>query len=291
MSIAVLGGAWPRVQLRLHAFMAIVAATTCWHAAAQNLIGNGSFEAMPEAPPRIDCCAELGTVGAGSDAIAPWTVSGAGVELRGRSIECPAGGANGQRWIRLGTGTAGGSVEQSFPTEAGRRYICRFRRWVQASPGPTVPIQVVGPGFSVFMHLPSDGPVCEPAVAGTSSVQFDAIAGDSSIRFAYGGGPAMWNVSIDEVVIVPVEDCDGDGIVDGLAIQDGVAEDADDNGIPDTCDCLGDANGDRRVDGFELSMLLGNWNGAIPAALDFDGNGIAGGADLAALLGAWGPCR
>ena len=96
---------------------------------------------------------------------------------------------------------------------------------------------------------------------------------------------------IDEVVIVPVEDCDGDGIVDGLAIQDGVAEDADDNGIPDTCDCLGDANGDRRVDGFELSMLLGNWNGPIPAALDFDGNGIAGGADLAALLGAWGPCR
>ena len=55
--------------------------------------------------------------------------------------------------------------------------------------------------------------------------------------------------------------------------------------------CLADLNGDRVVNGADLSTLLGAWgpcSGSCPA--DITGDGTVGGADLAALLGAWGPC-
>jgi len=34
--------------------------------------------------------------------------------------------------------------------------------------------------------------------------------------------------------------------------------------------------------------MLGQWDGA--GSGDFDGNGVVDGADLAQLLGYWGPC-
>ena len=43
-------------------------------------------------------------------------------------------------------------------------------------------------------------------------------------------------------------------------------------------DCPGDSNGDNIVDATDLGFLLNNWNS------------VSGGADLAALLAAWGPC-
>ena len=46
-----------------------------------------------------------------------------------------------------------------------------------------------------------------------------------------------------------------------------------------------DLNRDGRVDGADLSMLLGAWGTAGDA--DFDGNGIVDGADLTTMLGAW----
>ena len=46
-----------------------------------------------------------------------------------------------------------------------------------------------------------------------------------------------------------------------------------------------DLNRDGRVDGADLSMLLGEWGTAGDA--DFDGNGIVDGADLTTMLGAW----
>ena len=55
--------------------------------------------------------------------------------------------------------------------------------------------------------------------------------------------------------------------------------------------CPADLNGDRVVNGADLSALLGAWgpcSGSCPADITDDGE--VGGADLAALLGAWGPC-
>ncbi len=56
------------------------------------------------------------------------------------------------------------------------------------------------------------------------------------------------------------------------------------------CDnpCLGDLNSDGNVDGADLGALLGAWGSPGPADLNNDGN--VDGADLGALLGVWGPC-
>lgn len=52
--------------------------------------------------------------------------------------------------------------------------------------------------------------------------------------------------------------------------------------------CTGDLNGDGKVDGADLGILLANWGK--PGATDLDGNGTTDGADQAILMGAWGPC-
>jgi hypothetical protein len=46
-----------------------------------------------------------------------------------------------------------------------------------------------------------------------------------------------------------------------------------------------DLNNDGKVDGSDLTILLGEWGG--PGDADFDGNLIVDGADLTALLGDW----
>lgn len=84
-------------------------------------------------------------------------------------------------------------------------------------------------------------------------------------------------------------DCNDNGVDDLLDILDGTLTDADGNGEPDECDCPGDVNGDRIVDGVDLNTLLGFWNTNSPA-VDLDGNGLVDGGDLTILLGLWGPC-
>ena len=61
--------------------------------------------------------------------------------------------------------------------------------------------------------------------------------------------------------------------------------------ICDDCpaDCVGDLNGDNVVDGADLAVLLGDWDGS--GCADLDGNGIVDGSDLAMLLGNWGKCK
>lgn len=48
----------------------------------------------------------------------------------------------------------------------------------------------------------------------------------------------------------------------------------------------GDLNGDGVVDGADLGLLLGAWDGADPIA-DLNGDGVVDGADLGLLLGSW----
>ncbi|HMN96654.1 MAG TPA: lytic polysaccharide monooxygenase [Phycisphaerales bacterium] len=52
-------------------------------------------------------------------------------------------------------------------------------------------------------------------------------------------------------------------------------------------DCPGDLTEDGRVDGADLAAVLAAWGG--PGG-DLDGDGVTDGADLAAILAAWGPC-
>lgn len=60
--------------------------------------------------------------------------------------------------------------------------------------------------------------------------------------------------------------------------------------VPPPPTCAGDANADSRIDGADLSVLLGNFNGpaAGPAFGDFNADGQCNGADLSVLLGVFG---
>jgi hypothetical protein len=51
--------------------------------------------------------------------------------------------------------------------------------------------------------------------------------------------------------------------------------------------CIGDLNGDRKVDGADVGLLLGAWG---TSQYDRDGDGVVNGQDLGLLLGSWGAC-
>lgn len=52
--------------------------------------------------------------------------------------------------------------------------------------------------------------------------------------------------------------------------------------------CTADLNGDGKVDGADLGLLLANWGR--PGKTDLNGDGTTDGADQAILMAQWGPC-
>lgn len=54
------------------------------------------------------------------------------------------------------------------------------------------------------------------------------------------------------------------------------------------CQCVGDITGDGVVDGADLAMVLGNWNGS--GTGDLNNDGFVDGIDIAIILGNWGAC-
>ena len=54
-----------------------------------------------------------------------------------------------------------------------------------------------------------------------------------------------------------------------------------------TSSCPADVTGDGTVDGADLAALLGAWG---TSTNDLNGDGIVDGADLASMLTAWGAC-
>ncbi len=70
--------------------------------------------------------------------------------------------------------------------------------------------------------------------------------------------------------------------------------DCNGDGIPDSCQCPWDSDGDGNVGAFDLAFLLGNWGplgvGSAARCLDANGDGMISAFDLAHLLGNWGPC-
>ena len=55
-------------------------------------------------------------------------------------------------------------------------------------------------------------------------------------------------------------------------------------------ECPADFDGDGAVTAADLAMLLGSWGPCPGCPADFDDDGSVGAADLAQLLGAWGDC-
>ncbi|HMN95780.1 MAG TPA: di-heme oxidoredictase family protein [Phycisphaerales bacterium] len=85
-------------------------------------------------------------------------------------------------------------------------------------------------------------------------------------------------------------DCNDNGVSDLEEILLGAPDD-DGDGIPDDCAavCVGDIDGSGSIDGADLGALLGAW-GTANAGADLNRDGTVDGADLGILLGAWGSC-
>ena len=76
-----------------------------------------------------------------------------------------------------------------------------------------------------------------------------------------------------------------------LEIITGMTVDANNDGIPDSCQvCVGDIDFNGVVDGGDLGAMLALWGTSDPTA-DLDQNGVVDGADLGLLLVNWGPCN
>ena len=91
------------------------------------------------------------------------------------------------------------------------------------------------------------------------------------------------------------EDCNANGVPDECDIDAGTSSDDNDNGIPDECEdtCPADFNGSGDVGAADLALLLGSWGPCPPdpeCEADLNGDGSVGAFDLALLLGAWGMC-
>ncbi|HMN95720.1 MAG TPA: hypothetical protein PKC43_05655 [Phycisphaerales bacterium] len=60
--------------------------------------------------------------------------------------------------------------------------------------------------------------------------------------------------------------------------------------LPGAAPCGGDLNGDGLVDGADMGALLAAWGPCAGCAADLDGDGVVDGADMGILLAAWGAC-
>jgi hypothetical protein len=80
-------------------------------------------------------------------------------------------------------------------------------------------------------------------------------------------------------------DCNGNGVGDRQDIAGGFSQDVNRNGIPDECECVGDLNGDSRVDQADLGILLASFGRDVGG--DLDGDGDTDQADLGILLASW----
>jgi len=111
-----------------------------------------------------------------------------------------------------------------------------------------------------------------------SIVASDGVAGDAG----------QLTAACIEITTAP--DCNVNGVDDAVDIAAGTSADVDQDGVPDECGCVADLDGDGAVTGADLAAMLGAWGpcGGCGGDLTGDGNVLAD--DLAVLLSSWGAC-
>ncbi len=140
----------------------------------------------------------------------------------------------------------------------------------------------------------------------TYNFRFDADRPPS--RTIAGGGNTVATMttyklagSVTGLIVAPDNDCNSNGVGDGIDLFNGTLHDANANGVPDECEpptpCPADiaspANHYVNVD--DLLVVINGW-GACPApcprycGADIDHNCFVNVDDLLIVINAWGPC-
>jgi hypothetical protein len=122
-----------------------------------------------------------------------------------------------------------------------------------------------------------DSAICLGGTDAPDGTWIDSLAGPDA-GLATRSAIMVWNVTTD---------CDANGAPDQLQIAVNPSLDADNNGALDSCPAIGpaDLDGNGRVDGADLALLLSNYNGS--GIGDINHDGIVNGPDLGLLLSAW----
>lgn len=171
-----------------------------------------------------------------------------------------------------------------------------------ATDGPS--IVVGGPGLLVddvavggaWVYLDEDGvadALLRPSGAAALSLAGTSVA--VSAGAAVAGCPAMqvgFAASAGAALLLDrTRDCNSNGSPDAIEVASGAAQDLDDDGVPDTCQCRADLYVDGFVNGIDLGVLLAQWGpSSTIRPSDFNRDGFVNGDDLGFLLGSWGAC-
>lgn len=229
--------------------------------AGPELLSNGSFA---EGVPAGNWC---GTWCEYSCAIPGWTQNGFIDWGNGQSLdnlENPA--------IVSVNGCTTGFLTQQFPTNPGMRYELRFR-WAPVCTAPWMSVEV---GSSVFEVHADTAPSCDIG-SNWRVYSYEFIAATPMTVLTFRGTPTG----------------DQGAFIDWASVREFAVDivDVNRNGVPDTCECIGDLDGNHSRSGADLAILLGSWGSVQPGtAADLDADGTVGGFDLGALLANWGVC-
>lgn len=145
--------------------------------------------------------------------------------------------------------------------------------WQLLDPGPLL----IGPGGHVLVVSTASNTALQRYHIGTGLFQRSFYILDQL-------SPAT--VAFD-VMPASSEDCNANMRIDTCEIASGEVEDVNSNGVPDSCECIGDLDGDGLVGVDDILTIISSWGG--PGG-DADGDGVTGTDDLLIVLSMWGSC-
>jgi len=180
---------------------------------AANLVANGSLESVPlpgDTPV---------TLGVGSTALAPWSVTAGNVEAVGNVVWLAA---QGNCSVALNGSTAG-TIAQTFATFPGTAYTVSF--WLTGDPHTATPIkhvQVRAAGQSQNFQVDTT-PAWEWSMGWTLETwTFTASAATTTLEFASLDANSDTGPAIDSVQVVPSGPLDAGAPALSLALAGGI---------------------------------------------------------------------
>jgi len=220
--------------------------------------------------------------------------------------------ADGQLLSRVAAGGPGGAAEMSFaPVSPGEDYYLRIGSWQAQSSGqyeldidfatgditpPEVQDVIVAGGITGRSWVDNIQVVfSEDVLAELEDVtligQSQGVVGLTEENFNLDGNvlTLSFDGSLADDIYTLQLDSSAGGITDlaGNPLVDNDANPGDGVYSFEFHRLNGDGDGNRTVDGLDLTAVISNWNGTDPDA-DMDGNGIVDGLDLTAVISNWG---